>query len=219
MGWTGKHWGAPSSCLSPYHSGSEASWDVISLQTQAENSMPQAEPRLSTALLLVCSDRHTASSVPTMQSPNAYVAQPPLEVPSWKQGGNAFPQAQSQAVHSANPPGPQSKQNGTRPRVSSRNWRCKQRAAAAAQLAVISASNKGVTWAVFSLTPRGLRAQTPLLTPSASPGKPVTWQTQVPPFTEDQDFPAAHLAALRCSQLSPHHAPLCSMWLCSQPSH
>lgn len=100
-------------------------------------------------------------------------------------------------MHSANPPGPLSKQNGTSPRAPSGNWRCKKRA--------VAASNKGVTWAIFSLTPSGLWAQTPLLIPGASPGKPVTWQTQLLPFTEDQDLPAAKLPALHCSdpQVSP----------------
>ena len=184
--------------------------------------MPQAESRLCTALSLLGSDRHTTSSLPT-QSPNVYVAQPlpqpPLEVPSWKQERNAFPWAQSQAMHSENPPGPLSKQKGAHPRAPSGNWRCKKRAAAAAQLAVISASNKGVTWAMFSLTPPRLWAFSPLLIPIAPPGKPVTWQTQLLPFIEDQDLPTANLPALHCSdpQHPPHHAPFCSTRLCSQP--
>lgn len=150
-----------------------------------------------------------------MQSPHVYVAQPlpqpPLEVPSWKQERNAFPWAESQAMHSANPPGPLSKQKGTHPRALSGNRRCKKRAAAAAQLAVISASNKGVTWAICSLTAPGLWAQTPLLISSTSPGKPATWLTQLPPFTKDQDVPTANLPAQCCSdpQLSP--TP-CSIW-------
>ena len=184
--------------------------------------MPQAESRLSTALSLLGSDRHTTSSLPT-QSPNVYVAQPlpqpPLEVPSWKQERNAFPWAQSQAMHSENPPGPLSKQKGAHPRAPSGNWRCKKRAAAAAQLAVISVSNKGVTCAMFSLTPPRLWAFSPLLIPVAPPGKPVTWQTQLLPFIEDQDLPTANLPALHCldPQHPPPHAPFCSTRLCSQP--
>lgn len=155
---------------------------MISFQTQAENSMPQAESRLSTALSLVGSDRHTTSSLP-VQSPPCVCG----TAPSSASSGSTLVETGEKCLSLG------------------RNWRCKKRAAAAAQLAVISASNKSVTWAIFSLTPPGLWAQTPLLIPSASPGEPLTWQTQLLPFTEDQDLCTANLPALHCSdpQLSP----------------
>lgn len=99
-------------------------------------------------------------------------------------------------MHSANPPGPLSKQKGTRTRAPGGNWRCKKGAAAVAQIAVISVSNSGMTWATFSLTPPGPWAQTPLLIPSAAPGRPVTRQTQLLPFTKEQALPTAVLPAL-----------------------
>lgn len=55
--------------------------------------------------------------------------------------------------------------------------------------AVVSDGSKGVTLDLPN-SPR-LWAQTLLLIPSASPGKPITWKTQLLPFTDDQDLPTA----------------------------
>lgn len=60
--------------------------------------------------------------------------------------------------------------------------------------AMASASSKGVTLGLPHSP--GLGAQTPLLIPSASPGKPNTWKTQLLSFTDDQDLPTANEPAV-----------------------
>lgn len=89
---------------------------------------------------------------------------------------------------SANPPGPLSKQKG----LAQGLWLETGDAGGQQVLhsfAVVSVSSKGVTLDLPN-SPR-LWAQTPLLIPSTSPGKPITWKTQLLSFTVHQDLPTA----------------------------
>lgn len=186
------------------------------MKHKAENSTPQAESRLSTALPLVGSERHSNSSLPT-QSLHVYVAQPLPQppLPSWQQVRNAKARAQSQAMCSANPPGPLSKEKGTHPRALSGNWRCKKRAAAAAQLVGISDRANGYLlpascWAMGSYpfaNSKCLSSEVSHLANSSC----LSWKTKT--FLQ----PMCLHSTAQTHNYPPHHLPLCSIRLCSQP--
>lgn len=70
--------------------------------------------------------------------------------------------------------------------------------------AVVSVSSKGATLDLPNSP--GLWAQTPVLIPSASPGKPVTWKTQLLPSIDDQEIPTAEEPAVLGPTLLLHEA-------------
>lgn len=69
--------------------------------------------------------------------------------------------------------------------------------------AVVSVSSEGVTLDLPHSP--GLGAQTSLLIPSASPGKPITRKMQLLSLTDDQDLPTADEPAVLGPWQCPHH--------------